>query len=244
MKIYHAARSICEEQHKIVEKGLDLALLSSVLGALPRLKEVGLDFRAMLRWKEGLDSYFNDISMAEKSHEHHIRVISSALRKARKCGISINSVSLRGFDILDWEGRNHKTLSEVLGELMGFVQTLRLTLSSSALEVLSHCALKLHQLDMCDLVIQNTALKHFLKTNKKYIRSIGFHNVNTFETNWLENTKLFSGAIYSMLNVPQTTPVREVDCGCSLFWEKGQRLLLKGDYSPCSGGRKRKFTEV
>jgi hypothetical protein len=49
MKIYYAARSICEEQYNIVEEGLDLPLPSSVLGALPRLAEVGLDFRAMLR---------------------------------------------------------------------------------------------------------------------------------------------------------------------------------------------------
>jgi hypothetical protein len=172
MKIYHAARSICEEQHNIVEEGLDLTFLSSVLGALPQLKEVGLHFRATTRQKELLDLYIDEISMAEKFHEHHIRVISNAIKKARKGGISIDSLDLRGFDILDREGRDHKTLSEVLGELMGCVQTLHLTKSSSALELLSRSTLKLCQLDMCDLVVQNTALKHFLETNKKYIQSI------------------------------------------------------------------------
>jgi hypothetical protein len=114
IKIYHSARSICEEQHDIMEEGLDVANLSSVLGALPQLKEVGLDFR-----KEelpGLSS--SDISMAEKSHEHHIRVISIAMEKARNCGISIDSLSLQGPKIPDCEGRDHKTLSEVLSKLV------------------------------------------------------------------------------------------------------------------------------
>lgn len=244
MKIYHAVHSICEEQHNIVEEGLDIALLSLVLGALPRLKEVGLDFRATLHLKEWLYPYFNVISMAEKSHEHHIQVISSAIKKTRECGISINSLSLCGFDILDWQGHDRRTLSEAIGDLLGYVHTLRLTESPSALELLSHYALKLHQLDMCDLVIQHTALKHFLKANKKSIRAIGFYSVNTFETNWLENTKLSLSAICSMLNVPQSTPAREVDCGCSLFWEEGQRLLLKDDYVLCSAGTKRKITEI
>jgi hypothetical protein len=160
MKIYHSARSICEEQHDIMEEGLDVTNLSLVLGALPRLKEVDLDFRKDL---PGLSS--GDVRMAEKSHEHHIRVISIAMEKARNCGISINSLSLRELNIPDCEGRDHKTLSEVLGELVCGVQTLRLTDSSSVLELLSRSSPKLFQLDMCDLIVRNTALKVFFKTN-------------------------------------------------------------------------------
>jgi hypothetical protein len=232
MKIYHDARSVCEEQHNIVEEGLDLTLLSSVFGALPQLKGVGLHFRATTRQEKLLDLYMGEMSIAEKSYEHHIRVILNAIKKARKGGISIDSLDLRGFDlrgfdILDRDIRDQETLSEIFGELVGCVQNLRLTQSSSALELLSRSTLKLCQLEMCDIIVQHTDLKHFLEINKKYIRSIGFHNVNTVETNWLEETKLSSGAICSMLNVPQSTPVREVDCGCSRLWEKGQRLLLK-----------------
>jgi hypothetical protein len=42
MVIYETVHSICKEQRNIVDSGADLSVLSSTLGALPRLTEVGL----------------------------------------------------------------------------------------------------------------------------------------------------------------------------------------------------------
>jgi hypothetical protein len=244
MKIYRTARSICKEQHNIVEEGIDLTLISSVLRALPRLKEVRLDFCPTVHGKEWLNSYsyLAVMAMAEKSHEHHIRVVSSAIQSAGKSGISINTLSLLGFDFPCHWHVDLRTLLGPLRELLDCVQILRLTRSESALELLSHSALKFHQLDMCGLWVQHTTLKDFLETNKKSIRSIGFHDVRIFKPDWLESAKLSSSTICSMLHVPQSTPVREDDCGC--FSERGQRLLLNDDYPLYSATTKRKFTQI
>jgi hypothetical protein len=58
--------------------------------------------------------------------------------------------------------------------------------SPSALDLLYHCALNLHQLDMCGMAIEHTVLKHFLEPNKKSIRSISCHGVN-IRVYWLED---------------------------------------------------------
>jgi hypothetical protein len=132
----------------IVEEGVNLAVLSSVLGALPRLREVGVDFQATVLGQEWLEeySYLGRMTMGEKSCEYHIRVVLNAIRNARNSGVPIYILSLSGFNPLNYSLRQDPDLSNLLAslrELLDCVQILRLTNSESILELLSYCALKL-----------------------------------------------------------------------------------------------------
>ena len=64
MVVYDTVHNMCKEQHNIVDEDVDLMVLSSVLGALPRLTKVTLSFceavegrlaRAILRLGHGHD---------------------------------------------------------------------------------------------------------------------------------------------------------------------------------------------
>lgn len=157
MVIYDTVRSMCEEQRNIINEGVDLTVLSSVLGALPHLTEVRL-------LEE--DWHVSAMTMAEKSYEHHVRVVSHAIQSARNSCISRHTISLLGFDLPyydPWDIPDLRSLSECLRQLLDCIQILRLTVSNSALKLLSLCTLNLHQLDMCRLVVDYTTLKDFLQ---------------------------------------------------------------------------------
>src|SRR4051794_22097086 len=120
------------------------------------------------------------MTAAENSYEYHVRVVSNVIRSPRNNGIAIHTISLLPFYLPyyhTWEVPNLSTLSESLRKLLESVRVLRLIGSSSPLELLSQCALDLHQLDVCHVVAKYDALKDFVDTNKRYIRSIGFHDV-------------------------------------------------------------------
>lgn len=257
MTIYHAGQTICQEQCDIVWSHIDSIALSSAFTALPRLREVTVHFQATLDeydceydWLEY--SYFLGLmSTSEKSYEHHVRAISSAIQDARKSGISIDTIGLCGFEPLHhYYSLNPtiyptlNTLSECLRELLEQVQTLRLAHSESALELISHCTLGLTQLDMCHINVQHTALEEFLRTNRDSIQSIGFHEVSDTPSNdW---TKLSASTLCTLLNLPQSTPRRADKC-CSTWRAEGQRLLLLDhDISQRSNRSlaKRKFAEI
>jgi hypothetical protein len=255
MAIYDIASDMCEQRRDTVDEGVDLAVLLSVLGGLSRLTEVRLDFRLTAGendWLNEFSLFFQQMTMSEKkSCEHHIRVVSNSIRSARHSGVSIYTINLLGFNLVDHnplQDPDLSTLSASLRELLDFAQILRLTESKSALEVLPHCALKLRQTDMCDLTIEHKDLKNFLDTNKKSIRSIGFHNVRTTGRSRLDSRTLVlsSSTLCGMLNVPWSTPCRADDCGCSPWGAVGWRLLLNVEYLRCSPGTsaKRKFNEI
>jgi hypothetical protein len=52
MTIYGMMPATCDEQCGIVDGGLDYTILSSVLGALPRLREISLNFDEIPRGQE------------------------------------------------------------------------------------------------------------------------------------------------------------------------------------------------
>ena len=210
--IYETIRSICKEQRGIVDEGIDLSVLSSILGALPRLKEVGLSFCDSIE----LENWFlPGMTMVEESYENHLGVISNAVKSARNRGIDIHTVSLLGFRFPFYDELPRlSTLLRSLEKLLEFVSVLRLTDSGFPLEVLSHCTMNLHRLDMCSLVVGRDALQNFLQRNKS-IQYIGFHDVKIVELSQL--SYLSSGLLCGILNMTQSTPSRTADCGCFLF---------------------------
>ena len=116
--------------------------------------------------------------------------------------------------------------------------------------MLSHCAFDLHQLDMCGVVAPEKVIKDFFETNKKSIRSIGFHDVGILGIPGLNRlyskTPLSASMLCRMLNVPQSTPCRAADCGCIPWWKEGWRLSVGEGCSQLSTvtSAKRKFDEL
>ncbi|KFY77061.1 hypothetical protein V499_03466 [Pseudogymnoascus sp. VKM F-103] len=131
----------------------------------------------------------------EEFYKHHLQVVSSAIQSARSVGVAIHTVSLLHFELPyyhSWEQPNLRPLSESLRQLLGNIKVLRLHgVDDSVLELLSRCAFDLHQLDMCGVVAPEKVIKDFFETNKKSIRSIGFHDVGILGLNRLDsNTPL------------------------------------------------------
>ncbi|OBT49884.1 hypothetical protein VE04_09715 [Pseudogymnoascus sp. 24MN13] len=248
MAIYKTVHDICSEQRSIVDKGADL-ILSSIFCALPLLQEVRLSFCEL---EDDGCLLTSDMIIKEEFYNHHLQVVSSAIQSARSIGIAIHTVSLLDFELPyyhSWEQPNLRPLSESLGQLLGNIKVLRLRrVDNSILELLSHCAFDLHQLDMCGVVAPEKVIKDLFETNKKSIRSIGFHNVGIFGLNRQDsNTPLSASMLCRMLGVPQSTLCPAADCGCLLWRKEGWRLMVGDDSrSQLSTGTsaKRKYDEL
>jgi hypothetical protein len=255
MAIYKTVHGICREQRSIVDEGADL-ILSSVFCALPLLQEERLSFSEVLEDDGWLLT--PDMVIKNEFYKHHLRVVSSAIQRARSAGVAIHTISLLHFDLpfydpfyVSWEEPNLGPLSESLRQLLKNVKVLRVRgVSERVLELLSHCTFDLHQLDMCRVVAPEKIIKDFFETNKKSLRSIGFHDVGILgipELNRLySKTPLSASMLCRMLGVPQSTLCRAVDCCCLLWWKKGWRLMFGDDCSQLSTGTsaKRKYDEL
>ncbi|KFY96261.1 hypothetical protein V500_02543 [Pseudogymnoascus sp. VKM F-4518 (FW-2643)] len=246
MAIYETFHGICTEQRSIVDEGADL-ILSSVFCALPLLQEVRLSFCGVLEDDDWLLT--SDMIIKEEFYKHHLQVVSSAIQTARNAGVAIHTVSLLHFELPlydPWEEPNLGPLSESLRQLLVNIKVLRLrgVDDRRVLKLLSHCAFDLHQLDMCKVVAPEKAIKDFFETNKKSIRSIGFHDVKIRGLD--SNTPLSASTLCRMLDVPQYTPCRAADCGCLPWWKEGWRLGVGEGCSQLSTvtSAKRKFDEL
>lgn len=230
----------CDEQCGIVDVGLDYTILSSVLGALPRLREISLNFDQIPRGQEWLTRFlqYSQMTIHNRSCLHHIRVVLNVLRRARNRGIQVPTVNLSGLSCSARDTRQDsfcRRLSEPLTELLASVQVLRLARCSNVVEVLSQCALTLRQFDMCHLFVRDESLKGFVERNKKSLRSVGFHNVTTSQPEQVGVSfcRLSLDMLRSMLNVvAHSAPGQDADCeGCLASGADGWRLLLNSDHT-------------
>ena len=178
MTIYRSLRKICIEQRGILDEGSD-RILSSIFAALPRLSEVRLSFSGLLGADACLLEDLGEANIMEQEfYMHHFQVVSEAIRTARSNSITIHTISLLNFDLLYYElSHDLSTLAESLRQMLLHVKGLRLQYSAYALELLPHCALGLHRLDMCYVEVVENALWNFLEVNKETIQSLGFHKV-------------------------------------------------------------------
>lgn len=229
----------CDEQCGIVDGGLDYTILSSVLGALPRLREISLNFDQIPRGQEWLTTFlqYSKMTMYDRSCLHHIRVVSSALRRARNRGIQVATVNLSGLSCSARDTRQDyfcRRLSEPLTELLASVQVLRVAQCVNVVQVLSQCVLTLHHFNMCRMYVPDESLKVFLDRNKKSLRSIGFHNVSTCQPAHVGIIfcKLSLDMICGMINVvAHSTPSQDADCeGCLTPGAKGWTLVFEPDH--------------
>jgi hypothetical protein len=251
MAIYETVSGICREQRSIVDNGAD-TILSSVFCALPLLQEVRLSFCEVLEDDDWLLT--PDMVIKNESYKHHLQVVSSAIQRARSVGIPVHTISLLHLKLPSydfWEEPNLSPLSESLRQLLKNVKVLRVRgVSERVLELLSHCAFNLHQLDMCGVVAPEKVIRGFFETNKKYIRSIGFHDVGILGIPGLNRlyskTPLSASMLCRMLGVPQSTLCRAADCGCLLWRKEGERLMFGDNCSQLSTrtSAKRKYDEL
>ena len=178
MVIYDTLRRICEEQRDIVDNQVDVTVLSATLRELPNLSEITLTFCQTVEEDDWLESYLPlGMTMIEKSYEHHLRVSLKAIQCARDNGISLHTIHLLQLALpyyFAWDRPDLTTLSESLKQLLGHFKTLRLSVSSSPLELLSHCALNLNQFDMCYLTVSHATLTDFLQPTWNPFALLGF----------------------------------------------------------------------
>ena len=153
---------------------MDHTVLSSVFKGLPRLTEVGIHFRMMVKGQKWLELYpcFSQMTMKTKSWEHHIRVVSHDIWIAKYSGGSIQTIDLLALNLWASDRQHDSALSESLHKLLSSVRILRLTASHSALNVLSLYTLNLYHFNMCRMIAPHAALRDFLTYNGKSIRSI------------------------------------------------------------------------
>lgn len=130
MVIYETLHNICKDQRSIVDDVVDLSVLSSTFGALPRLTEVDMSFCEAVEGEDWLMSFFaSDMVVAEESFEYHVRVASDAIQRARNRGAALHTISILGFNLPSydtWEVPDLNTLSESLRKLLDSVRVLRL----------------------------------------------------------------------------------------------------------------------
>jgi hypothetical protein len=246
--IYNAVYGICREQRRIIDNGTDL-VLSSIFAALPLLKEVRLCFYGALEgcsWV--LQSLSWDMVMEDELYHHHLQVVTRAIQSARSKGIAVHTFCLWNFEFPWYYPLDLPTvssLSDSLRQLLEHIKVLRLRGSKCVIKLLSHCALDLHQLDMCRMAISDTALVDFLETNKRTLQSIGFHDVTIWTSKKLLKSSLpmTRSTLCSVLNIPQCTPCWADDCRCIPWETEGSRLLLRQDRIHRSMA-KRKFDEL
>jgi len=67
MVIYETLHDICEEQRSIMNNGVDLSVLSSTFGALPRLTEAGLSFCEAIEDDSSLSPFTAGMTTALKT---------------------------------------------------------------------------------------------------------------------------------------------------------------------------------
>lgn len=247
MAIYKTVYDICSEQRSIVDKGADL-VLSSIFCALPLLQEVRLSPKVL----EDDGCLLSSDMIIEDFYEHHLQVVSSAIQSAIGVGVDIHTVSLLDFTLpcrysfyQSWEKFCLPLLFGSLEQLLKNIKVLRLRgVHSGVLELLSHCALDLHHLDMCGVVASEKVIKDLFETNKKSLRSIRLHDVELFGLN--HQVLPASILCHKLLGVLPTMLYRVADCDCPLQRKEGWWPMVGDSRSQLSTGTsaKRKYDEL
>ncbi|KAF7594881.1 hypothetical protein BBP40_007915 [Aspergillus hancockii] len=228
--IYETLRHICKKQRYIIENGLDLQVLLSILGKASKLAQLHVHFsdaveQKCLEWGLG-DS---GILRREMAFQQHLSVISRAFQKKDK---RPRSIHLSRFSLpfyYEWENLSPMDLSGVLQELLNGVETLHLEGSGLPLEVLSDSVLNIRQLNMCWLRVGLNFLEAFLGRNAASICAVGCHNVRLKGINrWkYGSVDLSPHHISSMLKARHFKLQAPACCGALSSTERAWRLLVK-----------------
>lgn len=166
----------------------------------------------------------------KESYEHHLQVLSRAIRGAVKKTVCPHLIRLYNLSLShhSWEKPNLHHLSQSLYKLVKHVETLCLMNSHSALQLLPWKLRNLRQLDIYDTSISRASLETFLKAHAQSIHSIGIHDVWLTE-NGLRDCGLSPDFLPDMLKVPQAYLERMMSDRTYLTRKTGWRLVLQCD---------------
>ena len=167
-----------------------------------------------------------DMTMEEKSYEHHVQLVSTAMKTVKDRSVSIHTVQLVGLSFIyedPWHIRDTRLLTALLAELLENASRLRLLGSHSALGIVSHLKLKLHHLELCSTSVTRHSVETFLRTSINGMQSIAFHDVDLIEQNWVSNIQLAPADLRKMIDI-RVTKTRGPSCRCS--FHKGWKLYL------------------
>jgi hypothetical protein len=225
--VYRTLRRICLEQQRIIKTGRDLALLSLAFQRLSTLSELSLDFCETLVDVDWVKIYLAlNMTLEEKSYEHHVQLVSTAMKSVKDRSVSIHTVQLVGLSFIyddPWHIRDTRLLTTLLAELLENASRLRLLVCHLALGIISHLKLKIHQLELCSTSVARDSLETFLRTNTNGMQSIAFHDVNLIDQNWVSNIQLVPADLCKMIGI-RVTKTCEPSCRCS--FHKGWKLFL------------------
>ncbi|OGE47473.1 hypothetical protein PENARI_c043G04352 [Penicillium arizonense] len=172
------------------------------------------------------------MTLQEKSYEHHIQLVSAALNSAKRYNVSIQTIQLIDLSLPNdtpWRRPpppSHMSLAVLLTDLVEHASSVRLLRSHSALDLLSHAKLNIHQLDLCSINVKRVSLENFLHANAESIRSLSFRDVDVIEPNRLEGATLTPAYIRSMTDVP-VKKTSKLSCQCS--FQEGWKLFFDHD---------------
>ncbi|KAJ9298524.1 hypothetical protein DTO271G3_3491 [Paecilomyces variotii] len=128
--IYDRLQKICEEQRGIIDCDIDVAVLSSALQKLPKLAELRVDFCQPVEEGDWLEPYLDlDMTLPEKSYEHHLIVVSKAIWIANASGVALRTVCLSQLQLSYHDGGKEEypgSFLEILRGLVDCVENLRL----------------------------------------------------------------------------------------------------------------------
>ncbi|KAJ9315767.1 hypothetical protein DTO271D3_4023 [Paecilomyces variotii] len=164
MVIYDRLQKICEEQRGIINTDTDIAVLSSALQKLPKLAELRVDFCRPVQKGDWLQSYLDlDMTMGEKSYEHHLKVVSKAIWIANGSGVPLRTVCLSQLQLPYHDGRKEEQYPgrflETLRVLLDRIENLRLDRCNFLLGF-SRAGLDLRRIDMNCPTDENVSLSY------------------------------------------------------------------------------------
>lgn len=164
MVIYDRLQKICEEQRGIINTDTDIAVLSSALQKLPKLAELRVDFCRPVGKGDWLQSYLDlDMTMGEKSYEHHLKVVSKAVWIANGSGVPLRTVCLSQLQLPYHDGRKEEEYPgpfvETLREVLDRIENLRLDRCNFLLGF-SRAGLDLRRIDMNCPTDENVSLSY------------------------------------------------------------------------------------
>lgn len=202
-------------------------MLSLAFQRLPKLSELSLDFCEALVDVDWVKTYLAlNMTLQEKSYEHHVQLLSTAMKSVKDRSMSIHTVQLVGLSFIyddPWQIRDTRLLTTLLAELLENTSRLRLLESHSALGIISHLKLKIRQLELCSTNVARDSLETFLRTNINGMQSISFHDVNFTDQIGLTKSRLAPTHLRKTIGI-QATKTSEPSCRCS--FHEGWKLFL------------------
>lgn len=176
MVLFDSLQMKCQEQHSIVESGMDQDTLRKGFQSFPNLRQFVVQFCSTLEQDDCLEYFIGmDMTMVSESYIHHFRTIAVALPQTTSSRLDVLHLSDLWIPERHLTASDAKDLSRYLHESLWHIQNLKLTRAESVIELLQYYNLKIAHLDICGMTIDYATLRCFITHG--LLCSVGFHDV-------------------------------------------------------------------